>query len=77
MILLKMKSYAEEQGYNVRDVVVSCPAYYGFEERNAIKQAGTIAGLNVLSIINDSTAAALFYLAGKSINKSRKYLSMT
>lgn len=74
LILLKMKSYAEEQGYNVRDVVVSCPAYYGFEERNAIKQAGTIAGLNVLSIINDSTAATLFYLAGKSINKSRKIL---
>lgn len=74
LILKKMKSYAEEQGHDVRDVVVACPAYYGYEERNAIKQAGALAGLNVLSIINEPTAAALFYLSGKVINKSKTIL---
>ncbi len=74
LILLKMKSYAEEQGHDVRNVVIACPAYYGYEERNAIKQAGTIAGLNVLSIINEPTAAALLYLSGKEVNKSKTIL---
>ena len=74
LILLKMKSYAEEQGHDVRNVVISCPVYYGYEERNAIKQAGTIAGLNVLSIINEPTAAALLYLSGKEVNKSKTIL---
>lgn len=74
LILLKMKSYAEEQGYNVRDVVVSCPAYYGFEERNAIKQAGTIAGLNVLNIINTTTAVTLYYLSDGEMEEDKRIL---
>lgn len=74
LILLKMRSYAGEQGYDVRDVVIACPAYYGCGERNAIKQAGTIAGLNLLNIINEPTAAALFYLSCKEINKNKTIL---
>ena len=61
LILKRMKEYAEEQGYEVNDVVIACPAYFGTEERNATKQAGIIAGFNVLNIINEPTAAALNY----------------
>lgn len=61
MILKKIKTYAEEQGENVKDVVITVPAYFGLEERSATKQAGEIAGLNVLGIINEPTAAAISY----------------
>ena len=74
LILLKMKSYAEEQGHDVRDVVISCPVYYGYEERNAIKQAGTIAGLNVLSIINTTTAVTLYYLSDGEMEEDKRIL---
>lgn len=50
-----------EDGENVRDVVITCPAYFGVAERDATKAAGTIAGLNVMSIINEPTAAAITY----------------
>ena len=73
LILLKMKSYAEEQGHDVRDVVISCPVYYGYEERNAIKQAGTIAGLNVLSIINTTTAVTLYYLSDGEMEEDKRH----
>ena len=45
----------------VRDVVITCPAYFGVAERDATKAAGVIAGLNVLAIINEPTAAAITY----------------
>lgn len=74
LILLKMKSYAEEQGYDVRDVIIACPAYYGYAEKNAIKQAGTIAGLNVLNIINTTTAATLYYLSDEEMEENKRVL---
>lgn len=74
LILLKMKSYAGEQGHDVRDVVISCPVYYGYEERNAIKQVGTIAGLNVLSIINTTTAVTLYYLSDGEMEEDKRVL---
>jgi molecular chaperone DnaK len=45
----------------VRDAVITCPAYFGIAERDATHQAGVLAGLNVLSIINEPTAAAIAY----------------
>ena len=74
LILKKMKTYADEQGYEVKDVVITCPVYYGYEERNAIKQAGTIAGLNVLNIINTTTAATLYYLSDEEIKDNKRVL---
>ena len=63
LILRRLKQMAEEQGHSVDDVVITCPAYFGFEEKNATKQAGQLAGMNVLNIINEPTAAALSYCA--------------
>jgi molecular chaperone DnaK len=45
----------------VHDAVITCPAYFGIAEREATRQAGVLAGLNVLSIINEPTAAAIAY----------------
>lgn len=45
----------------VKNVVITCPAYFGLEERDATKKAGEIAGLNVISVINEPTAAAISY----------------
>lgn len=45
----------------IKDVVITCPAYFGITEREATKRAGEIAGLNVLDIINEPTAAAISY----------------
>ena len=61
LILRRLKEAAESQGMEVNDVVITCPAYFGLEERNATKDAGIRAGLNVLGIINEPTAAALNY----------------
>lgn len=55
------KDASEKLGEEVKDVVITCPAYFGIEERNATRTAGEIAGLNVLSIINEPTAAAISY----------------
>ena len=65
MILQKMKKDAEEYlGEEVNDAVVTVPAYFNDDQRTATKQAGEIAGLNVLRIINEPTAAALAYGRG-------------
>ncbi len=62
MILQKLKRDAEEYlGEKVNDVVVTVPAYFDDSQRQATKDAGKIAGLNVLRIINEPTAAALAY----------------
>ena len=61
-ILGKLKRDAEEYlGDSVTDAVITVPAYFNDAERNATKEAGEIAGLNVLRIINEPTAAALAY----------------
>jgi len=46
---------------HIRDVVITCPAYFGVAERDATKDAGRIAGLNVMDIVNEPTAAAITY----------------
>jgi len=63
LILKRLKQMVEEQGGTVDDVVITCPAYFGLEERNATKKAGEMAGMNVLNLINEPTAAALSYCA--------------
>ena len=62
MILSKLKKDAESYlGGTVTDAVITCPAYFTDSQRQATKDAGKIAGLNVLRIINEPTAAALSY----------------
>ncbi|OGR19320.1 MAG: molecular chaperone DnaK [Desulfobacterales bacterium GWB2_56_26] len=62
MVLAKMKQTAEEYlGEEVTDAVVTVPAYFNDSQRQATKDAGKIAGLNVLRIINEPTAASLAY----------------
>jgi len=66
MILQKLKADAEAYlGDKVTDAVITVPAYFNDSQRQATKDAGTIAGLNVLRIINEPTAAALAYGADK------------
>jgi len=62
MVLVKMKQTAEAfLGQRVRDAVVTVPAYFNDSQRQATKDAGEIAGLNVLRIVNEPTAAAIAY----------------
>ena len=62
MILSKMKEIAESYlGEEVKDAVVTVPAYFNDSQRQATKDAGVIAGLNILRIINEPTAAAIAY----------------
>ena len=62
MILQKLKKDAEEYlGTSITEAVITCPAYFTDAQRQATKDAGTIAGLNVLRIINEPTAACLAY----------------
>ncbi len=62
MILQKLKTDAEAYlGEKVSDAVITVPAYFNDSQRNATKDAGTIAGLNVLRIINEPTASSLAY----------------
>ncbi|KAJ5008129.1 Ribosome-associated molecular chaperone SSB1 [Colletotrichum sp. SAR 10_99] len=76
MVLLKMKEIAETKiGKKVEKAVITVPAYFNDNQRQATKDAGAIAGLNVLRIINEPTAAAIAYGlgAGKS-GKERNVL---
>ena len=62
MVLTKMREVAEAYlGTTVKDAVVTVPAYFNDSQRQATKDAGMIAGLNVLRIINEPTAAAIAY----------------
>ena len=71
MILVKMKEIAESYlGSDVTDAVITVPAYFNDGQRQATKDAGAIAGLNVLRIINEPTAAAIAYGLDK---KTRGY----
>ena len=70
MILQKLKQDAEAYlGEKVTDAVITVPAYFSDSQRQATKDAGKIAGLNVLRIINDPTAAALAYGMDKENNQ--------
>lgn len=73
LYLKRMKAYADSQGHDVKNVVITCPAYFGNEERAATKQAGIIAGLNVLNIVNEPTAAALNYCV-REYKENRKIM---
>jgi len=62
MVLIKMKEIAEAYlGKTIKDAVITVPAYFNDSQRQATKDAGAIAGLNVLRIINEPTAAAIAY----------------
>merc|ERR1712226_769704 len=62
MVLTKMKETAEAYlGHDIKDAVVTVPAYFNDSQRQAAKDAGVISGLNVLRIINEPTAAAIAY----------------
>ncbi len=72
-VLAYMKSYAEKAiGHEVKKAVITVPAYFNDAQRQATKDAGTIAGLDVVRIINEPTASCLAY--GLDSNKSEKVL---
>jgi molecular chaperone DnaK len=72
-VLRKMKKTAEDYlGYEVTQAVITVPAYFNDSQRQATKDAGAIAGLEVLRIINEPTAAALAYGVDKNEKKDRK-----
>merc|ERR1711907_233378 len=75
MVLTKMKETAEAfTGKDIKDVVVTVPAYFNDSQRQATKDAGTIAGLNVMRIINEPTAAAIAYGLDKKATGERNVL---
>ncbi|MBQ3494124.1 MAG: molecular chaperone DnaK [Clostridia bacterium] len=75
MILSKLKADAESYlGEKVTQAVITVPAYFNDSQRQATKDAGKIAGLEVLRIINEPTAAALAYGLDKGENKNQKIL---
>ncbi|XP_055375883.1 heat shock 70 kDa protein cognate 2 [Condylostylus longicornis] len=75
MVLVKMKETAEVfLGGKVVDAVITVPAYFNDSQRQATKDAGSIAGLNVLRIINEPTAAALAYGLDKNLKGEKNVL---
>jgi len=75
MVLTKMKETAEAAlGTEVKDAVITVPAYFNDAQRQSTRDAGTIAGLNVLRIINEPTAAAMAYGLDKSGDQEKNIL---
>lgn len=75
MVLTKMKETAESfLGHPVKKAVITVPAYFNDSQRQATKDAGVIAGLEVMRIINEPTAAALAYGLDKNSNKEMNIL---
>eukprot|EP00122_Pirum_gemmata_P018178 Pgem_evm1s17023 len=75
MVLTKMKSVAESHlGYEVKEAVITVPAYFNDSQRQATKDAGQISGLNVLRIINEPTAAAIAYGLDKKVSQEQNVL---
>lgn len=75
MVLTKMKQTAETYlGQEVKNAVITVPAYFNDAQRQATKDAGMIAGLNVLRIINEPTAAAIAYGLDKVSDKQKNIL---
>jgi len=73
MVLVKMKETAEAYlGKTVKDAVVTVPAYFNDAQRQATKDAGTIAGMHVMRIINEPTAAAIAYGLDKKLKGAEK-----
>lgn len=73
MVLSKMKEIAEDYlGKKVKNAVITVPAYFNDQQRQATKDAGTIAGLNVMRIINEPTAAAIAYGLDKKTKKDKE-----
>jgi len=71
MVLTKMKETAENYlGKEVKHAVITVPAYFNDAQRQATKDAGAIAGLNVMRIINEPTAAAIAYGLDKKTEKN-------
>ncbi|XP_020202906.1 heat shock 70 kDa protein [Cajanus cajan] len=71
MVLTKMKEIAEAYlGHAIKNAVVTVPAYFNDSQRQATKDAGAIAGLNVMRIINEPTAAAIAYGLDKKASRS-------
>jgi molecular chaperone DnaK len=76
MILQKLKQAAEDhRGEGVNDAVITVPAYFDDSQRQATKDAGKIAGLNVLRIINEPTAASLSYGIDSRMRRSQSMTS--
>ncbi len=70
-ILLELKKHAEKYlGEKVKKAVITVPAYFDDRQRNATKDAGTLAGLEVVRIINEPTSAAVAYDAGHTANQN-------
>ncbi|XP_068098094.1 heat shock cognate 71 kDa protein-like isoform X1 [Hyperolius riggenbachi] len=75
MVLTKMKEISEAYlGKTINNAVITVPAYFNDSQRQATKDAGTIAGLNVLRIINEPTAAAIAYGLDKKVGGERNVL---
>ena len=75
MVLTKMKETAEGYlGKKIKDAVITVPAYFNDSQRQATKDAGAIAGFNVLRIINEPTAAALAYGLDKNLSGEKNVL---
>ncbi|GAA52732.1 heat shock cognate 71 kDa protein [Clonorchis sinensis] len=75
MVLTKMKETAEAYlGTKVKDAVITVPAYFNDSQRQATKDAGAIAGLNVLRIINEPTAAAIAYGLDKKVGGGERHV---
>lgn len=75
MVLSKMKEIAESYlGEKITDAVVTVPAYFNDSQRQATKDAGVIAGLNIKRIINEPTAAAIAYGLDKQSSKEKNVL---
>jgi len=75
MVLTKMRQTAEAYlGCEVKDAVITVPAYFNDSQRQATKDAGIIAGLNVLRIINEPTAAALAYGLDKKMTTEQNVI---
>lgn len=64
IVLKWIKRYASQSGEDLEDVIITVPAYFSLDQRAATKEAGQIAGLNVLATINEPTAAALAFAHG-------------
>lgn len=71
MVLKKLKEAAElHYGKEINQAIITCPAYFDDAQRQATKEAGQIAGLNVIRLINEPTAAALAYGLGKGVTET-------
>jgi len=65
-ILARIAEDARRSGHDVKDVVITCPAYFGEKEREATRSAGRIAGLNVIALLDEPVAAAFHYGLNKA-----------